>query len=141
MSESVGQESHRLISASDDVSSIFLGTFIHSTTLKKLTVIEKGMVCVNGDGVIACVDHGEGVEQFLANGGVGGLKENTMDWIRSAQSKKRVRMVRKAVQFWFPGFVGKGLGSFFVSVMAAVNFVFRFLWAWSGSALFYGDGE
>ena len=76
---------------------VYTGTFIHSTSLTDLEVLENTIVGVNGNGII------EFLEQGMQEADVQDMVEEKYGW-------KGMEIVKGDIAgrgFWFPGFVGK----------------------------------
>ena len=79
--------------ASSKENIVYVGTFIHCISLKKLSTLESQAIGVNEKGIIQFIER---ADERLAD------KVKSYGW----ESWKTVRAPEGRVGFWFPGFIG-----------------------------------
>lgn len=103
---------------------IYVGTFIHTPSLGELEVLEKALVCVDSEGVIAQIHKDDGNVYSEISGTAARddgfpnqyLERLTTDWGVPLEDVKWVLGRTDGSAWWTPGFVGECTRQRFYSV-------------------------
>ena len=97
----------RMLSSPLQRKKIFIGTFVHNTSLQEISVLENHAVGVDEKGVIAFVEEArEGLAGLRKRHGDKGWDEDGVDVVVAGGLGGSDKGVDE-VGFWFPGFVGE----------------------------------